>query len=374
MADDVTPQAGERIDALAGRWRERAARTARTGTLPAETLEELFDAGLLQLAAAERYGGLGAAWPVLADAARRAARACPSTGWTVGVVGAHAGVASRFPDAAAGALFADGPRQLFATASVTANGVVERVEGGFRIDGEWRFCSGIDHASWVIVNGACANAPEEGRLLLPVPADRVRVSDTWHVTGMSGTGSRSAVLDDVLVPEKSVAPLGACFGERWTGRAGEDGYLLEVPFTDYVNSVVIGPILGCAEGAYREYAASARASGRADQPAVQMGLAESAAELACAGHLYDAVAATLHAAGTERRALSPKEAGTVRRDRAYLARLCVDAVQRLVALAGTAAHSEDAVLSRHWRDLQMMAAHRDVSWAANYPAFAAVDA
>ncbi|GLU50246.1 acyl-CoA dehydrogenase family protein [Nocardiopsis ansamitocini] len=361
----------ERVDALAPRWRERAARTARDAVLPAQTLEELFDAELLQIVTAVRYGGLGSSWPTLAEAARRAARACPSTGWTIGVVGCHAGVASRFPPPLAEVLFAAGARQLFATASVTRDGTITREAGGVRIDGEWRFCSGIDHASWLILSGVRDDSPETGRYFIPVRTDRVRVSDTWQVAGMAGTGSKGAILDDVLVPEESAYPLDACFAQRTPELPGDEGYLMEVAFIEYVNSAVVGPILGCAEGAYDEYLDSVRAAGRIGVPTVQAGIAESAAELACARHLYDSIGSVLHTAGMRRRTLSPMETGILRRDRAYLARLCVAAVQRLVGLAGTAAHTEDAVLSRHWRDLQMMAAHRDVNWATNHVAFAA---
>lgn len=53
----------------------------------------------------------------------------------------------------------------------------------------------------------------------------------------------------------------------------------------------------------------------------------------CARHLYDSLCTALHSAGIDRRALTAVEAATVDRDRAYLARLCVRAVHRLVRLA-----------------------------------------
>ncbi|MBB5802072.1 alkylation response protein AidB-like acyl-CoA dehydrogenase [Saccharothrix ecbatanensis] len=86
--------------------------------------------------------------------------------------------------------------------------------------------------------------------------------------------------------------------------------------------------------------------------------------------LYDSVCDTLHSAGLERRPLTALEAATVGRDRAYLARLCVRAVHRLVELSGTAAHFEDHPIARHWRDLHMMSAHRDVNWATHARAHA----
>ncbi|UNZ21047.1 acyl-CoA dehydrogenase family protein [Streptomyces sp. 891-h] len=390
-----------RVEALADSWRGRAARAEHERTLPRETVDELLDTGLLSLAAPARHGGPGSGWPTLAEAARRAARACASTGWTIGVVGGHAALAGRLSPEASELLFAKGVRQVFSTASAPADGRITRVPGGFEVAGRWRFCSAVDHATWVVLNGWCQSPSTPERVLVPLRADQVRVEDGWHVSGMSATGSKNIRVDSVFVAEALVTPVDACFGERWpnasgptsgagpgtgsgtgsgSGAGAEFGaadYLGGVPFLHYMNSLVIGPLMGCAEGAFDHYAASlsARDGGRSralDDPLVQDALTESAAELACARHLYDSVCATLHSAGVGRRALTAREGAVISRDRAYLARLCVRAVQRLVQLAGTAAHHDASALARHWRDLQMMAAHRDVSWALNFPAYAAL--
>ncbi|NGO71509.1 acyl-CoA dehydrogenase family protein [Streptomyces boncukensis] len=378
MSAEGAPPAGAdldvcaRVEELADTWRARAARAERERTLPKETVEELLGSGLLSLAAPTCHGGPGGGWPTLAEAARRAARACPSTGWTIGVVGGHAALAGRLSPEAAGLLFASGARQVFCTATAPVDGRITRVPGGFEVDGRWRFCSAVDHANWIVLNGWYEPASTPERVLVPLRADQVRVEDGWHVSGMSATGSKDIGVDAVFVAESLVTPFDACFGERW--RSAD--YLGAVPYLHYMNSVVIGPLMGCAEGAFDHYVASLRprGGGRAkalDQPLVQDGLAESAAELACARHLYDAVCGTLHSAGVGRRALTPQEGAVIGRDRAYLARLCVRAVQRLVQLTGTAAHHEASDLARFWRDLQMMAAHRDVSRPLNFPAYAA---
>lgn len=383
MSDEGPPPAGAdpevcaRVEALADAWRGRAARAERERTLPRQTIDELFDTGLLSLTAPACHGGLGGSWPTLVEAARRAARACPSTGWIIGVVGGHAALAGRLPREVSRLLFAGGARQIFSTASAPADGRVSRVPGGFEVAGRWRFCSAVDHAHWIVLNGWCESASVPERLLIPLRADQVRVEDGWRVSGMSATGSKDIRADGVFVAHAMVASFDECFGERWSSGHGSSDYLGGVPYLHYMNSTVIGPLLGCAEGAFGHYVASLnpRGEGRLqvlDQPLVQSGLTESAAELACARHLYDTVCATLHSAGVGRRALTPREGAMIGRDRAYLARLCVRAVHRLVQLAGTAAHHDESALARYWRDLQMMAAHRDVSWALNFPAYAAL--
>ncbi|WP_055688608.1 acyl-CoA dehydrogenase family protein [Streptomyces prasinus] len=363
------------VDAFAGRWGDRAAEAERGRRLPDATVAELLDTGLLELAAPPGFGGPGHSWPTLVEAARRAARACPSTGWVIGVVGGHAALAGRLPRTAAGTVFAAGVRQVFATASAAADGRLTRVPGGFEAAGRWRFCSAADHADWFLLNGHEHGGDPRDRVVIPLAAGQVRVEDGWDVCGMAGTGSRDIVVERVFVPEALTGSLPSCFaGRRPSGTGTSPYYLGEVPFLPYANSCVIGPVLGCAEGAFAAFLARfARGSGTSrppEQPLVRDGLTESAAELACARHLYEAVCARLHAAGAARGALPPEDVAAIGRDRAYLARLCVRSVHRLVRLAGTAAHFADDPLARHWRDLQMMAAHRDLDWARNAEAYA----
>ncbi|MFC8422984.1 acyl-CoA dehydrogenase family protein [Streptomyces sp. NPDC057236] len=371
--ESADPEVLAVLDTLVGRWGGRAAETERGRRLPDATVAELLDAGLLQLAAPPRFGGPGHGWPTVVEAARRAARACPSTGWVIGVVGGHAALAGRLPPKAARAVFAAGVRQVFATASAAAGGGFTRVPGGFEVAGRWRFCSAADHADWFLLSGH-GDDPTD-RVLVPLPAGEVRVEDGWDVCGMAGTGSRDITVDRVFVPEALTVSLSRCFAGRSPSGTGPSPYYLdEVPFLPYVNSCAIGPVLGCAEGAFAAcLARSARGTGGSrplEQPLVRDALTESAAELACARHLYEDVCARLHAAGTARRAFTPEDTATIGRDRAYLARLCVRSVHRLIQLAGTAAHFAGDPLARHWRDLQMMAAHRDLNWAGNAAAYA----
>jgi alkylation response protein AidB-like acyl-CoA dehydrogenase len=81
-------------------------------------------------------------------------------------------------------------------------GIAERVDGGYRLSGRWRFASGIRHAAWV---GACAFVGSEdgvGRTvrLFVVRREAVLVHDNWHVLGLRGTGSCDFSMTDLFVP------------------------------------------------------------------------------------------------------------------------------------------------------------------------------
>ena len=161
-AHDISPSLDDicaRTEALVEGFRERAPATEANRVLPRETVDELYDAELLQLFAPKRYGGLSLDWPAIVHASRIAARGCASTGWLVSVVGGHIAIVSRLPKACQDEVFKDGVRKIITTASAQTTGTITKEKDGYRLKGVWRFGSGIDHADYVMVTGRCDNHP-----------------------------------------------------------------------------------------------------------------------------------------------------------------------------------------------------------------------
>jgi 3-hydroxy-9,10-secoandrosta-1,3,5(10)-triene-9,17-dione monooxygenase len=353
-----------RAEALVPVWKDRAATNEAARGLSREAIAELHEAGLLRILAPKRFGGLELGWPSLVEASRIAARACASTGWAISLVGGHIATIGRLSGECQAEVFAKGPEQLVATASAATTGTIARAPGGVRLNGIWRFASAIDHASWIIVAGPCLNSDTAPSSVLKVvvPAPRAQVMDTWDAVGMRATGSKDIHFDDVFVAENWTVSKAECFAAHPAGaRVNADAYLCDVPFLPYCTSWIVGPILGAAEGALNECIGAAR-----QRPANFRGtaagdrLAESAAELACAALLYEVLCARLNGAGVARRAIEARELAIIKRDRAYLAQLCLRAVGRLVHQLGASASSNSNPIQRHWRDLQVMASHIDI--------------
>lgn len=140
-------------------------------------------------------------------------------------------------------------------------------------------------------------------------------------------------------------------------------YIDRVPLTPYLTTSIIGPILGCAEGALAEFVSAFGGSLPANDSRVAEQAAHSAAQLHSAQLLYDSLITRLHEAGANDRALDTQQLSQLKRDRAYLASQCVQAVHRLVEKLGASFLVASNPLQRHWRDIQAMAAHRDVAWS-----------
>ena len=97
-------------------------------------------------------------------------------------------------------LFAEGPDVIVAGA-INPTGSIEPVDDGYRVTGRWAFASGCEHADWLF--GDCVEGIVDGvpklRMALFTP-DQVVIEDTWHVSGLRGTGSHHIRVDGVVIP------------------------------------------------------------------------------------------------------------------------------------------------------------------------------
>jgi 3-hydroxy-9,10-secoandrosta-1,3,5(10)-triene-9,17-dione monooxygenase len=359
--------------ALAPELAKRAAKTEEMRKLPKETMDDLYQAGLLRIITPARYGGLEMDWPALPEAARIVARGCASTAWIVAVVGGHAGIVGRFPRELQDEVFEKGPNQLFVTASAQTTGKIYKAPGGVRAVGVWRFASGCDHANWIMVNGDVLDedGSKTGRAVrIIVPAPMVEIVDTWFVAGMKGTGSKDLNFNDVFVPERWIVDASANFQAAPPGaKVNPDCYLYDVAFGAYFSSWLLGPVLGAAEGAYEAYRESTKArvgAMVANTPAhmhtVQERLAESYCELDAARVLYDDHNRFLHQRGAARRNITPEEFIDSGRQRTYIARLCFNLVHRLVRQMGAIGIFDSNPVQRFYRDLNVMQNQVALNW------------
>ncbi|MFC6671139.1 acyl-CoA dehydrogenase family protein [Marinobacterium aestuariivivens] len=91
---------------------------------------------------------------------------------------------------------------------LASNGCLERVDGGFSLSAVKHFASGSP-AGDILVTSAPYEDPEQGWQVLHFPvslkAEGVTVLDNWYPLGMRGSGSNSVKLENVFVPESSIA-------------------------------------------------------------------------------------------------------------------------------------------------------------------------
>jgi indole-3-acetate monooxygenase len=179
-------------------------------TITPAVVEAIADNGLFWLLVPQEFGGAGQSLVTSLKVVEELARADGSTGWAFMANAFSAGIAAGF-------LNADGANDLFAGAdkAITAGMILPtgkgvRVEGGYRVNGNYAFASGSNHASWI--GAGFVVYDDEGNALISddgqpvcrvafVPRDEVKFLGGWDVMGMVATGSYNYSATDLFVPD-----------------------------------------------------------------------------------------------------------------------------------------------------------------------------
>jgi 3-hydroxy-9,10-secoandrosta-1,3,5(10)-triene-9,17-dione monooxygenase len=273
----------ERIDALLPGIRSRAAATETGGRVPDESIAELTEAGVLAGLQPHRWGGLQLDPATFFRGIVLLGAACPSTGWVASVLGMHPWeVACMHPDAQAD-VWGQDPTALVSSSYAPTGSA--RVDGdGYWVSGWWGFSSGVDHAAWALLGALVDGEEQQGPRVFLVNRDDFEIDqDSWDVTGLAGTGSKSLTIAGVHVPAHRTHLMSA-FNDPDHERPGwaiNDSPLYRFGFTDLFSWGIGGPALGAATGFAEEWVRQSRdrmpamgGKAAADKPELQLRLAE----------------------------------------------------------------------------------------------------
>lgn len=186
---------------------ERRGSFDRDRRLPDEVFKALAEAGLFRLFLPGSLGGPELTPIEFMTVVEAAAALDGSVGWLVGNGGGYSRAGGYLPNHVGRNWFAD--PLAFIVAATGAIGRAERVEAGYRINGRWPFGSGAHHASHFM--GIACTRDVQGRDEAPLcfyfERNQVVVHDTWHVSGLRGTGSCDFEVKGIVVPEERSHPL-----------------------------------------------------------------------------------------------------------------------------------------------------------------------
>jgi 3-hydroxy-9,10-secoandrosta-1,3,5(10)-triene-9,17-dione monooxygenase len=205
-----------------------------------------------------------------------------------------------------------------------------------------------------------------GLLWLLLPRPDFEIVDTWFASGMRGTGSNDVVVKDVFVPAyRAIDPNRAGDGD-WTGWELHQRLSYRLPLRSMTAWDLAAPLVGIAQGAVDEFTARVRAAstpGRtAESPALQLRLAEASAEVDAARALHRHDIHELLGKAARGETLTERERARYRRDKAFIARLCVRAVDRLFDGSGARAVMDSEPIQRFHRDAHAASHHAALNW------------
>jgi len=347
---------------LAAVIREGAEEADRTRRVCDASIAALKQAGLFRLMAPRAFGGAQLGVATLVETVAEVAAACASTGWVYGVLTGHSWMASLLPAQGQQDVFAD-PDTLIASVVRFGGECPRRVPGGFHIrNGAGKFCSGIDHADWILLG---VTVEEDGAAPAPyyllVPRAVATVEDDWFTMGLRGTGSRSLRIADAFVPDHRAVAIADIAKGTAPGAMLHDAPLYRAPFPEFLPFPLAGVPLGIARAAIASFAESAKvqaaaAVGDAAAGGFLLRLSNACAEVDAATALVLRNAAEIDSRSDGGQTPALDRARYVR-DIAHAANRCRDAVNSLFEASGGSAIYDSFPLQRLWRDINAAAAH-----------------
>jgi 3-hydroxy-9,10-secoandrosta-1,3,5(10)-triene-9,17-dione monooxygenase len=330
---------------------EAAAETEQARQVLPAIRDKIIAAGLTRLLQPSKYGGGGATVRCFIDACVELAKGCVSTGWCNFVWGGHNFLLGDFDDQCQQRIWGDDPT-ILTSASIDPVGTACRVENGFELTGHWRFASGCDHADWLLLGATLDEGDGPEPWLFAIPKANCEIVDTWHVTGLRGTGSKdvkasgSKTFADCAMPfSQTVAPHGA----------------LAV-------LIIVAPVLGGAEAAVTRFEerlatrVTALQRKQKDQSIALLRLAEASTDVRTARLMVEAAADDIDRAHANGDVPDGPTTLRIMRDTAWAAQACRRAVGSVFSVSGGSALQDSEPLQRFWRDVNAGSNHARLNW------------
>jgi alkylation response protein AidB-like acyl-CoA dehydrogenase len=361
--ESVTEPRPEAARAISGMVRDAAPSAERERRLTGEVVEALKDAGFFRMCVPRTYGGGECHPATLASVCEELGRADAAAGWCVAVTSTSG--------ALGGYLAPDSAREIFGSPRSVSGGVFapkgQAVPEGdaLRVTGRWPFSSGIDHCDWVM--GGCMVMEDGSPRMLPggrpdvrlviFPAGAVEVIDTWHVSGLRGTGSHDIALSGAPAPYARSVSL-------FTDEPRESGPLYAFPVFGLLALAIAATMLGIGRAAIDDVVELAGGKtptgGRrslAERTSTQSQLARADAGLrAGRAFLHEAIGAAWDEAATTG-AVSTEQRAAVRMASTHAASSAAAAVDAAYDLGGGSSIYETSPLQRRFRDVHAATQH-----------------
>lgn len=200
--------------AIVPELRARADEVEAARRLPEDLSKRLATEGFYRMYAPIVYGGLETPPAVAMETVETLATGDGAPAWVTFIAITSTTALSILPEATCREIFARPETTMAGVFAPRGKAVV--VDGGFRVDGQWPWGSGTQNADWILagcqvvrdgeVETHAGGAPRSR--MMAVPRSDVEFVDTWHVSGLAGTGSTDFAIRDRFVPATHAAGLG----------------------------------------------------------------------------------------------------------------------------------------------------------------------
>ncbi|MEV6236921.1 acyl-CoA dehydrogenase family protein [Lentzea sp. NPDC051838] len=328
---------------------DRRAEFTALRDMPRDVMEAFRKAGVYRAATPAMFGGDALPPKDFLRMVERFAEVDGSAGWMASIEVAKIYLTA-LPLEIQAKLYSAGPDVVFAGALFPVQ-PAERVPGGFKVTGQWRYASGCTSADVLAVG---IDPGDGGRPRLAVlPTGDAEIVDNWDVLGMEGTGSHDLRVDGVVVPEEWTFERG--------GRPNVDEPVFRYPAVPYAAQALAAVNLGIARAALdhvihvgADRSGLTGVSRLADRPYARIAVGKAEAALRSARAYFYEVTEEVYSSGTP---ATPHDRSAIRLAAAHAAAVGFDVVRTAYGLADITAISNGHPLQRHLRDASVVPHH-----------------
>lgn len=195
---------------LANEFSNRSSEFEETRRLPADVSSAMAHAGFYRMFVPQNLGGSETSPVISSQVFETLAQGDAACGWVAFIAATSGSSLARIETSVAREMFPSPETML---AGVFApNGKAVKTDDGYMLNGQWQWGSGTQNADWVLA-GSMVIDPQQPKDTKPrahmclVPKSAIEFLDTWHSTGLRGTGSTDFRLTDYRVPSAHIVGL-----------------------------------------------------------------------------------------------------------------------------------------------------------------------
>ncbi|MFC2996517.1 p-hydroxyphenylacetate 3-hydroxylase oxygenase component [Acinetobacter sichuanensis] len=355
----------EKIKEILPKIAARAEEAEQLRRVPDENIALLKEINFHRAFQPKVYGGLEMSLPDFANCIVTLAGACAGTAWAFSLLCTHSHQIAMFSKQLQDEIWLNNV-DATASSSIAPFGKVQEVDGGVILNGEYGWSSGCDHAEYAIVGFNRFDA--EGHKIYSfgvIPRQDYEIVDNWYAQAIKSSGSKQLKLVDVFIPEYRISKA----KDMMEGKSAGFGLypqseIFYSPYRPYFASGFSAVSLGVAERMIEAFKDKQRNRIRAytgvnvgvATPAL-MRIAESTHQVAAARALLEKTWEDHRLHGVNHLYPNKETLAFWRTNQAYAVKMCIEAVDRLMAGAGATSWLDSSELQRLFRDAHMTGAH-----------------
>ncbi|MEN8721997.1 MAG: acyl-CoA dehydrogenase family protein [Alphaproteobacteria bacterium] len=181
--------------------------------LPQDLADKLAGAGLYKLLVPKTYNGYEVHPCTFLNVIDEVAQADGSAAWCLNICNTSGLVAAYLPPQHAQEIY--GPDTAITGGVFAPMGKATSDGKSYTVNGTWNWGSGTSNCTWIMAG--CMIMDDDGKpekmasgaplsRMMLLPRSEIDIADTWHVTGLAGTGSNEFSIQNKQVPiDRSVA-------------------------------------------------------------------------------------------------------------------------------------------------------------------------